>query len=127
VHLLVNFGGRVGVEQVVPVHVVLRHEEEQSEGRDERTGDTKHHCHAEDHHEARVLLAKAELSLDALADGGGVGLGLGPADSDGVHEEIGKAQQIEAGAHERGRDDVVDEEGSRIGQKDALPSVTKVD
>ena len=50
----------------MPVHVVLHHEVEGPERRDERAGDAEHHGHAEEQHHSRVLLAEPELVADGM-------------------------------------------------------------
>ena len=47
----------------------------------------------------------------------------GHAHAEGVDEQLREADDLQAGADEGGRDDVVDEEGAVVGQEDTFPAV----
>lgn len=99
---------------------VLQQKINQSEGRDEWTGQRVDRRHGENHHRPRVVNAEDELNHDGLADVRRFRCASRRQDSVDVHDEVGKANQLEGGADEGHGDDVIHEESTAVGQENAF-------
>ena len=120
--LIERFGFLFSKEKrVLPVHSMFDDEVEESEGSDERTDDRVGDSKSEHQQHPGVVNSEGELVEDGSSNGGYLRFRLGAAQSQGVHEELRKPHDLQAGPHQRASCHVVNEEGSVVWQEDALP------
>ena len=100
---------------------MLDDEVEEAEGSDEGTDDGVADRESEDQKHPGVIDSERELVEDCSSDGGNLSFRLGPAQSEGVHEELRDPHDLQAGPYQGTGGDVVDKESAVVREEDALP------
>jgi len=120
-NVLVDLGSLVGEVDVVPVHAMLNDEIEEAKGRDQGADHRVGHSQGEDEEHPAVVDPVGELVGDGLAHAADLSLAPGETKTNGVHEQLGESQELQSCPNKSAGYDIVDEEGSVVGEKDALP------